>query len=576
MTEKQFRILAAAFIVFVTLLAYANTYPNEFVWDDASSILLHEDVQQPSHVLQLFTKDQHAYGRGQGNFYRPFVSLSFMAESILARAAAPAPAAGQTQQVLSPFVFHIGNALWHALAGIGVFALMTALGTPRPVRLLASLLYVVHPLHTEAVTYISGRADPMAGAFVALALACALSLPKGKNAIWSGLLFAAALLCKESATIFPFLLLLAALVVGRVPKPKDDAAPERRPLLAPLAVAGVVLGVYAALRFTVLKFADAQESVSPPLTQRIAEAGQAFAMYVKLIFAPAGLHMERTLEGVPGWTAVAGWLLIPVFVLATVWAHAGKRHRLAFALGFFLIAWLPISGIFPLNAPMAEHWMYLPLMGFAWALVEVAWMFCGATPLRYPVYAAAYIAVIALITATAQRNYDWRSNESLYVATLKENPNSIRVNYNLGVTYEDLIENSSGARRHFERVLELYQARKEATGEVGDKARYYDDELEAHLSLGRIFAAKELPAQAASHFETLRRVAVNDSNSMIIASAYIEYVKLLAAVGQLTEAQQLFEEGAGRIPALKQQQEQLERARQAATQTGPAPAGPPS
>lgn len=574
MTEKQFRILTAALIVFATLLAYANTYANEFVWDDASSILLHQDVRHPSRVLQLFMKDQHAYGRGEGNFYRPLVSLSFMIDAVLSRGQAPVPGTSQMQEALSPFVFHISNALWHALAGIAFFALITALKAPRPVRVLAPLLYVVHPLHTEAVAYISGRADPLAGAFVLLALSCAIALPKGKNAVWCGCLFGAALLSKESATIFPFLLLLVALVLRRRPDSEDTTESPRTSFTGPLVVSGVILGVYAALRFTVLRFAGLQESATAPLAQRIKEAGQSFALYVKLVFAPTGLHMERTLDGVPGWTAIAGWLLIVAVVGMTFAAYATKRNRLAFALGFFLLTWFPVSGIFPLNAPMAEHWMYLPLIGFAWAVFELLWEVCGSNPLRYPVYAATYAAVVALISLTAQRNYDWRSNESLYVATLKENPGSIRVNFNLGVTYEDLVGNTSGARRQFERVLDLYRERKEVLGETGDGARYYDDELEAHLSLARIFAAKNLPAKAASHYETLRRVSVNDSNEPLIASAYAEYANLLAAVGQRDEAIQLLSEGMGRVPSLKQRAEQLGRPRQPATQQLPATDAP--
>lgn len=57
-------------------LVYINTFHADWVWDDVSSVLLHKHVQTPSSVFQLFLEDQHAFGRGQGNFYRPLVSLS--------------------------------------------------------------------------------------------------------------------------------------------------------------------------------------------------------------------------------------------------------------------------------------------------------------------------------------------------------------------------------------------------------------------------------------------------------------------------------------------------------------------
>lgn len=573
MSEKQFRWAVAALLIFAALLAYANSFANDFVWDDASSILLHQDVQNPANILQLFTKDQHAYGRGQGNFYRPLVSLTFMIDTWLSRPVVPEGVQQPTQLLLSPFIFHVSNTLWHAAAAIAFFALMTIAGAPRPIRVLAPLLYVVHPLHTEAVTYISGRADPMAGALVLGALCCALAFSANRNVVWSSILFVAALLSKESATIYPFLLLLAVLVLRPALKSDEAGTTAKRSFLLPLISAGVIVGVYAALRFTVLRFASRGESVTSSLMQRVTEAGQAFALYVKLMVVPTNLHMERTLEGVPGWAAAAGWVLIIAFAATAFVAYTAKRERLAFALGFFLITWLPISGIFPLNAPMAEHWMYLPMLGFIWALFEIVWMLAGATVLRYPAYAIGYAACLAFTLVTAQRNYDWRNNESLYVATLKQNPNTIRVAFNLGVTYEDLIGNESGARREFERVLALYKERKETQGNTDT---YFDDEMEAHLSLGRLYAAEQKLNQAAAHFETLRRVSVNESNSEIIANGYLEYARLLASIGRADEAKKLIEEGTSRVPALQQQREAAVRAREAAAQQAQTPQSAPA
>lgn len=565
MTEKQFRWLTGALIVFAAFLAYANTFANEFVWDDASSILLHQDVQNPARFARLFTHDQHAYGRGQGNFYRPLVSVSFMIDTWLARPSSPGPQSGQpAMSPISPFLYHVSNILWHAAVGVALFALMTLLGAPRPVRLLAPLLYIVHPLHTEAIAYISGRADPMASFFMLAALCCAIGLPEKRNAGWCAGLFGAALLSKESAVIFPFLLLLAVIIVRNRPDSPDTA--QKPASLFPLLVCGAMLGGYAVLRMTVLHFGGGGASNAAPLLKRLAEAGQAFALYLQLIFAPRGLHMERTLDGVPASLAVLGWILIAVFVASAIGAYRARKNRLALALGFFLVAWLPISGIFPLNAPMAEHWMYLPMLGFVWAVIEILWMALGRGPLRYALYGACYVACVALVAMTAQRNYDWRSNQSIYVATLEKSPASIRVNFNLGVTYEDITGNPSGARRQFERVLELYRERKAARGETGAAESFYEDELEAHLSLGRIYAGEQLLDQAAYHFELLRRVDVNDSNANTIGKGYLEYAKLLMSVGRADDARKLLDEGIQRIPALKQQKEAYDKAQPSADQ----------
>ncbi|HRK35232.1 MAG TPA: hypothetical protein PLJ47_11615 [Candidatus Hydrogenedentes bacterium] len=563
MTEKQFRWCAVALIVFAAILAYANTFTSDFVWDDASSILLHEDVKNPANVIQLFLKDQHPFGRGQGNFYRPLVSLTFMIEYWLSKPAEAVEGAPAPLQLLSPFLFHVGNTLWHALVAVLMFAFMTQLDAPRFVRLLAPLVYVVHPLHTEAVAYISGRADSMAAAFALAALCAAFSTRSKMPVLWCGLFFACALLSKESAIIFPFVLLLAYVLLKKEAVTTEEA-PPRRSLLASLIVSGVLVGVYGALRFTVLNFSEESSSTTTALSQRLLEAGQAFALYLKLIFIPLNLHMERTLNGVPAWLSIAGWISLLLLVLVIGAAYFANKKRIAFGLCFFLLTWFPISGIFPLNAPMAEHWLYLPLIGFTWAFFEILWLLVGKTPLRYPTYAAAYVVVLLLVLATTTRNHDWRDNQTLYLATLRENPDSLRVHFNLAVTYEDLLNNSSGARRQYERVLELHQARKAQADNPAVSGVFYDDEMESHLSLARIYAKENLPDRAQAHFEVLRRLNLTDKNAAILSRTYLEYAQLLVQMGRGEDANKILQEGGERIPALKEQIESVQKSAAAA------------
>ncbi len=465
-SDAQFRALVVAGILAATLIAYANTFSNAFVWDDASSVLLHEDVKN-ARIGALFTKDQHAYGRGQGNFYRPLVSLSFAVDYALTTSGHEPSQTKFGVPDVSPFLFHVSNALWHAAAGILLFFLLAQFGAPRIVQACVPVLWVVHPLQTEAVAYISGRADPMAATFGFAGLLFALrsaSTPRHiAYAILSTICIALALLCKESALIFP-VLILAMVVAARLGASKADAkTPQnsRRPIPALIASA-VVTGIYLALRATVLNFSPEQAAGNTPgFGQRLYESLQAFALYIRLIFIPTGLHMERTLADVGGLAALAGTLLLAACVGIAVWAVVTKRPRLWTAMAIFLLAWLPVSGIFPLNAPMAEHWMYVPLAGFLWALFELAAMALQSVRARTAIAVVAYAACLCFIGLTVVRNQDWRSNESIYVATLKDNPNSIRVTYNLAVTYQDLLDNIPGARRSYERVVDLYQNEKE-------------------------------------------------------------------------------------------------------------------
>lgn len=450
-------------------LAYLNTFDASFVWDDASSVLLHQHVQDPTKVLQLFGEDQHAFGVGQGNFYRPLVSLSFMLDFFLSYdAATDAPTDARPYPDISPLLFHATNLVWHVAAALLLFILLGCLGASLAVRTAATLLFVVHPLHTEAVAYISGRADMMSAAFMFGGLVCICGVRQAGRWLFrtsaSMLCFVAALLCKESSTIFP--VLLALIVV--LPRDGQDnliTPPSRWTRLAPVIAALVLLAIYAALRLTVLRFAEPGEGAAPPLSARFIETGQAFARYAWLLFVPTGLHMEQTLAGTPPGLALVGYLLL-VVILAVIFLGAHMHHwRIAAGFAWFLITWAPISGIFPLNAPLAEHWMYVPMAGFWWGLIETAALLAARAPvLRRCAPALVAACVLLFLALTVSRNEAWHSNTDIYRNTLTANPQTYRIHANLAETYKTEVHNLAGARRHYTKTLELYDRFRTRSG----------------------------------------------------------------------------------------------------------------
>ena len=474
---KDVRVAAWVFITLAGVLAYVNTSDGHFVWDDASSILLHRHVQlmrdgadvplsDPSKLVQLFKEDQHAFGLGQGNFYRPLVSLSFVIDFLLSYDPDSTPETAPLQHTLPTFIFHLTNLAWHLAAMTFLFLLIGRSGAPFAVQAAACLLFVLHPLHTEAVAYISGRADMMSAACMFAALYFSLGR-HGRATVSScvcmTLAFIAALMCKESATALP--LLLAVFVLLRPRTVESNGEPAGKPLarLLPFSISLAVLATYVALRMTVLRFAEPQESAAAPLAQRIVEAGQALAAYARLLFVPTGLHMEQTLDGVPAWAAFAGYAFLGTLVVLAFLAKRSGHWRIAAGFAWFILTWLPISGLFPLNAPLAEHWLYVPMAGFWWAAAELAVLAVA----RRPLLARAAVAGVALLSLaflhwTALRNQDWHSNATIYRSTLAMNPGSQRVQANLATTCKTETGNMAGAARHTAESLRLIEESRAA------------------------------------------------------------------------------------------------------------------
>jgi len=119
-----------------------------------------------------------------------------------------------------------------------------------------------------------------------------------------------------------------------------------------------------------------------------------------------------------------------------------------------------------------------------WAAAEFLWPFVNQGAVLRVAAAALAVVVFAFIGVCVDRNRDWQDNQTIYAATLDRNPNTIRVNYNLAVTYEDIVDNRPGARRHFERVLTLYDEKRAREGTPENA--YWADEYDARLSLGRL------------------------------------------------------------------------------------------
>lgn len=540
--------------------SYINTFDGEWVWDDVSSVLLHKHVQNPSQLFQLFQEDQHAFGRGQGNFYRPLVAASFMLDYQLSGG----PVSGDDREAepaeTPTFFFHLSNMLMHLAAALLFWRMLAGLGAPQFVQFSAPLIYVVHPLHTEAVAYISGRADMMSAVCIFAALCWIISAFRTGNApvriLWAALFFIAGLLSKESSLIYPILLaVLLPLMRERYKGDRTGGARGRFITIAALSSSGILLASYLVLRSTILKFAEGGASAPSTLGQRLLETLQALGMYVKLLFIPTDLHMERVLINVSIFYPLLGAAFLAAVLLGSVYAWRSGNKRITAGLAWFIVSWLPISGIFPLNAPMAEHWMYVPMAGFWWALMEIVSLGCKRTVMRRLAIAVVLALSVIFTGMTSYRNRDWHDNVVLFRATLRQNPNSARVHYNLAVTYETMGTNDTGARRHYEHYLEL-EAKKRAEMPEGT-AFNLGDEVEARLALARVLMRLQEYEEAINVLAPLLLLAENEAWKSSAAFAALQTGQAMLGLGEIVQANQHFDKAMRWEPKLLPEIERL-------------------
>jgi Flp pilus assembly protein TadD len=530
-------ILPAVVLVVLGVVCYANSFRNEFVWDDNFEILQNRFLRSWHFVPRFLTTDlREVYGsqRDFAPIYRPLKMLAHFVDYQLWGA--------------NPFGFHLTNLLLHLANGLMLLALLAALDVHCELRLLAAAIFICHPLQTEAVTYIASRATELATLFQLLALLLFLR----KRFFAAAAAFGLGLLSKEIVLTFPLVLVLAGWLVPAA------RLGRRRDWVRCSFAFGLVLAAYALVRALVLHIQV--YSVHIPATMRGLLVFNSLATAAGLTLFPVNLHMERTLPTF-GWQCVvqtsAGAAIIIGLIAVGKWFYRHDR-RVVFGLTLFAISFLGVSGLIPLNASFAEAWLYWPLVGM---LVAVSAGFDFAIerkPRLLPIIlTSGWLAVIALAAATIMQNRVWRNETVLYETIIARGGDTARIHANLGLHYRD-VGKSLAAREHLETALKQNPRYSLAMWGLGTLMTRQEDYASASNWFAEALTAEPVNGQAAIWLayiqerdgdlpaaeRTLTTAAERSPFSTVsrnLANFYYRH-------GQLTEAEQILRDVLARDP----------------------------
>lgn len=437
---------------------YLNTLGNGFAFDDRGMIVENPAVRgADASPWSFFTQPFFP-----GALYRPLTFLSYWTEVRL--------------HGVTPLPFHLVNLGLHALVTVLFFLLCRSLRLGTAVSALAAGLFAVHPIHTEAVTNVIGRAEMLAAAAVLGALLCAV---RGRsNAAWTALaaaLFALGLLSKESAFVLLPLLFVCEWI--RRPRRWRTIAAEltRSGQLPAFAAVGAA---YLALRwflFGTLTVGDRVAWLDNPLVQsslgvRIGTATVVLVDSLAQLVLPLRLSADYSFNQIPLVESpadprflVAGAVLA---VLALIlWRNRAEAPAMAGG-ALFLLAALSLTSnfLFAIGTIRAERLLYLPSAGFC-ILAALAGTWALA---QRPRLAAVAVASLLLLYAgrTWARNFDWASDVTLFQATVIAAPQSAKAHHNLGAALADA-KRPDDAAMAFREALQIYPEYEEAAFGVG-------------------------------------------------------------------------------------------------------------
>jgi Flp pilus assembly protein TadD len=515
------RYLPYILLFVIGAAVYANTLRNGFVWDDLLIIHPNEYIRSWEHIGQLFVTDVHHFAIDKSNFYRPLQMLTFMLDYSVWQ--------------FNPVGYHITNTFLHIMTGWAVFAVLNVLfvssscskETGRKLALGAALLWLVHPVHTQCTTYVSGRADILVTLFILLTV---LAYIKEKRGL-SILCFVLALLSKELAVLAPLFIILYDVILRHGQKIN-----WKRYVPYILVLAG-----YIGLRLTILNFPSAFNTDEiPGLYSRILTAFHAVVILWGSLIFPFKLSMIRNIpfeHSLLDWQVILSVLCV-FFVIGLALVKRKQYPLVAFGVLWFFIGYVPGMNIVAMNANASEHWLYLPSIGFFMAIVWII----GQWSVRHTFVFSLIIGILAIGWGgrLIVRNTDFKDEITFYERTLKTNPNHARIVYNLGTAYA-MQNDFQRAEPLFERAIELKSTYGEAYGNLGliyakrgefQKAIVFHEQanrfkpglVENYVNLGNAYAQTGRGPEAVEQFQ--KALAINPNHTSAINGIGIEQAKI--------------------------------------------------
>ncbi|PYS27924.1 MAG: hypothetical protein DMF75_19580, partial [Acidobacteria bacterium] len=443
------QLIAIVSLVIIVFLCYANSLGNEFVFDDYLLVLGNNRIRSINAALFW-------------NSYRPIRDISYAIDYALWGERA--------------FGFHLTNLVIHAANVLLVFALIRRFTESLVTAALATLIFAVHPIQTDAVTYISGRRDLLFTFFYLLAFHSYLTYYRRR---WSPqavvyfvlffLLWALSLLSKEMAASLPILIFVWHYCDAWEEEGESwwrQAAHTARKAFQRekwLYVSLWLIGIAFTLYWVFIKGASQRVTAGKinywggSFYTNFLTVMRVHAWYLKQLVNPTpiaqylgSLEISRSIFD---WRvllsmAVVGGALCGGFLLL-------KRDKLmAFAVLSYFVILLPVSQIIPHHELLADHYLYLPMMSFGLFVALLARRISqsGVIDKRAPYFVAA-AAVIILGAMTVIQNRTWKDERTLWTANYQAVPNSPRAALNLGNTYQET--EPERAKQLFKRALEL-------------------------------------------------------------------------------------------------------------------------
>ena len=421
---------ALALLLCVTAVAYLNSFQGSWHFDDEKAILENPRIKHVENIPKLLTRYYLSRGVLQATFA---LNYHFGGTDV--------------------FGYHLVNLILHMSVVVLLYFVLcdlTSVGTRSPflrryLPLASALIFAVHPVNTETVTYIVSRSSLLASFFYILGFFLFIRAVRSgrKPHTKVALLFGCGLAFLLGAGTKAIIITLPAMCVAYL---YYFVAEERNPLRFVLRYWWQFLGLasLAGAYFTYRHLHGGIIASIPDATVRsfhvnlLTEMNVIVRYYLVRLFLPVGLNIDPDFpictslldpRSLLSAAALAG-------IVYTILRTFREDRLLSFGLTWFLIAISPTSSFIPLLDVAAEHRLYLPGLGFSVVIPYIIFKLTGTRPGL--AFGALGAVVLGFCIGTIKRNEVYESPLALWTDTVKKSPNKARPHNNLADSYEKL------------------------------------------------------------------------------------------------------------------------------------------
>lgn len=515
---KKFSFFHVLIIATLAIGLYSNTLKNGFTHDDVVTIVNNFLINDLHNLPKLFDKKSYFALSGELS-YRPVVTFTYFMEYAVFG--------------LKSWGYHLTNILLHALNGALFYIFLTLLiQSSTAIRqsiavyslnsspLLASLIFVTHPVITEAVNSISFREDPLVFLFYIAALILYLLMRREditySRSSWiyplSCLIYLLALLTKEMAITFPLIIYCYEWIYR-------DKEKGVHPILFNNYNIGyiVITLIYIYLRLYYFNNPNEESGLFWPALKTIPWLLQSYLKLAMFPFSLSVYHQTSLVRSIYSLMFIVPSIILILFY-ATIFMMMKREKGLAFGAIFFIVTLLPVYNLFPITVPFAERYLYVPIAGFAIFAGLVGHLIFNIRK-KDSVVIYIFLSFLFILCiysfAVIKRNVVWKNDYTLWSDAIKKMPNSYHLYRNLGHLYY--------REGKLKEALQWYQTSFEKNPN--------DPELPEKIAF--IYSKMGLLDDAARFYQAALQVEPNNPTyHFYLANVYYEQGLLNAAIGE--------------------------------------------